>query len=76
MKDTVLFIVSQIVDHPEEVTVDETNNQDKTLLTIHVNPEDMGKVIGKQGRIIRSIRDITKLMAAKQNAYVDVMLAE
>jgi predicted RNA-binding protein YlqC (UPF0109 family) len=76
MKDTLSFIVTQIVDHPEDVSVEETENEGKTVLTIHANPEDLGKIIGKQGRIIRSIRDLIKLIAAKHNVYVDVILAE
>jgi uncharacterized protein len=76
MKDTLIYLLSQIVTHPEEVVVDEVEDADKTTLTIHVNEEDIGKVIGKQGRIIRSLRDLIKLIAAKHNTYVDVVLAE
>jgi uncharacterized protein len=76
MKDTLIYLLNVIVDHPDDVTVEETTDGDKTLLTIHVHQEDMGKVIGKQGRIIRSLRDIIKLIAAKHNTYVDVLLAE
>lgn len=76
MKDTLLFLLSQIVDHPGDITVDETNDGGKILLTIHAHTEDMGKIIGKQGRIIKAIRDLIKLMATKHNAYVDVALAE
>ena len=76
MKDTLVFLLSRIVDHPEDIVVDEEVTEDKTLLTIHANQEDLGKIIGKSGRIIRSLRDLIKLMAAKQNLYVDVVLAE
>ena len=76
MKDTLLFLLSRIVDHPDDVVVDETTIEDKTVLTIHANQEDLGKIIGKSGRIIRSLRDLIKLMAAKQGIYVDVVLAE
>jgi predicted RNA-binding protein YlqC (UPF0109 family) len=76
MKDTLVFILKSIVDHPDDVSVDEDVSEDKTTLTIHVNSEDMGKVIGKSGRIIRAIRDLIKLMAAKQGLYVDVVVAE
>ena len=76
MKDTLLFLLQSIVDHPDDVTVDESAQEDKTIFTIHTNAEDMGKVIGKGGRIIRSIRDLVKLMAAKQGVYVDVVIAE
>jgi hypothetical protein len=76
MKDTLMFILSRIVDHPDDITVDEAVTEDKTTLTIHANQEDLGKIIGKSGRIIRSLRDLIKLMAAKQGIYVDVVLAE
>lgn len=76
MKDTLLFLLKTIVDHPDDIVVDEVVSEDKTTLTIHAHPEDMGKVIGKSGRIIRAIRDLIKLMAAKQGVYVDVILAE
>lgn len=76
MKDTLLYLLSHLVEHTDDVVVEETLVEDKTLLTIHVHPEDMGKIIGKGGRIIRSLRDLIKLMAAKQGIYVDVILAE
>lgn len=76
MKDTLLFILKRIVDHPDDIVVDEETAEDKTILTIHANQQDYGKIIGKSGRIIRSLRDLIKLMAAKQGVYVDVVLAE
>ena len=76
MKDTLVFLLSRIVDHPEDVVVDESVIEDKTIFTIHANQEDLGKIIGKSGRIIRSLRDLIKLMAAKTGVYVDVVIAE
>jgi predicted RNA-binding protein YlqC (UPF0109 family) len=82
MKDTLVFLLSRIVDHPDDVVVDESVVEDlpaqagKTILTIHANQEDLGKIIGKSGRIIRSLRDLIKLMAAKTGVYVDVVIAE
>lgn len=76
MKDTLIFLLQKIVEHPEDVVVDEQNDADKTVLTIHANQEDLGKIIGKSGRIIKALRDIIKLMATKEHAYVDVILAE
>lgn len=76
MKDTLLYLLTHVVDHPDEVTVDEQREEGKIILTAHVHADDMGKVIGKSGRIIRAIRDLVKLVAAKQGTYVDVLLAE
>lgn len=76
MKDTLLYLLAHIADHPDEVVIEEIEQEGKIVLTAHINPEDMGRVIGKSGRIIRAIRDLVKLVAAKNNAYVDVILAE
>lgn len=76
MKDTLIYLLTNIADHPDDIVVDEQTTEGRTVLTIHANVEDMGKIIGKSGRIIRSLRDLIKLMAAKQNLYVDVVLAE
>lgn len=76
MKDTLIFLVSNIVDHPDDIVVEEKKEETRSILVLHVHPEDMGKVIGKQGRIIRALRDLIKLMAAKQGGYVDIELFE
>lgn len=76
MKDTLLYLVTAIVDHPDDIVIDEQPSEGRTIYVLHVNQEDMGKIIGKQGRIIRALRDLIKLMAAKQNQYVDIELAE
>lgn len=76
MKKTLEFLLTSIVDHPEDIVVDETQEESRIIFTIHAHRNDMGKIIGKSGRIIRAIRDLIKLMAAKAGAYVDVVLAE
>ncbi|MFH0749853.1 MAG: KH domain-containing protein [Candidatus Gottesmanbacteria bacterium] len=76
MKDTLIFLVSKIVDHPEDILVEINKEETRDILVLHVHPDDMGKVIGKQGRIIRALRDLIKLMAAKRNSYVDIELFE
>lgn len=76
MKKTLEFLLSQIVAHPDDIVVEQTQEESRILLTIHANSEDLGKIIGKSGRIIRAIRDLIKLMAAKEGSYVDVILAE
>ncbi|MBI4066128.1 KH domain-containing protein [Candidatus Gottesmanbacteria bacterium] len=76
MKDTLLFLVQSIVDHPDDVSVTQEPSSDRTILRLRIHPEDMGKVIGKAGRIIRAIRDLVKLMAAKRGVYADVELEE
>ena len=76
MKHTLLFLLQSIVEHPEDVRVDETRDEARVLLTINVHSEDTGRVIGKSGRIIKALRDLVKLMATRENTYVDVVLAE
>ncbi|MFZ5535174.1 MAG: KH domain-containing protein [Patescibacteria group bacterium] len=76
MKDTLLYMVRFLVDNPEEVTIEERMDGDATILIIHTNPSDIGKVIGKSGRIIRALRDLMKVLAAKANTFVDVEIAE
>lgn len=76
MKDTLLYLIGAIVDHPDAASVDESDDEGRIILTVSVAPEDMGKIIGKNGRIIRAIRDLIKLMAAKQDLYVDVVLRD
>ena len=76
MKDTLVYLLQKIVDHPDDINVEETQEDSKLILTIHAHQEDLGKIIGKSGRIIKALRDLIKLMATKQNTYVDVVIAE
>ena len=76
MKELVKIIACALVDHPEEVVVDETIETDgeKETIIIHltVTADDMGKVIGKQGRIAKAIRSVVKAASSKENQKVDV----
>lgn len=76
MKDTLQFIVSAIVDNQEAVSIDEHEEEGITILTISVAQEDMGKVIGKEGKVIRSIRNIMKILAMKNNTRIRIALAD
>lgn len=76
MKQVLEYLLPQIVDHPDDISVEEKVEERGTIYIIHANPEDVGKIIGKSGRIIRAIRDLVKVVATKHNAYVDVVLAE
>jgi predicted RNA-binding protein YlqC (UPF0109 family) len=76
MKDTLHFFVTSIVEHTDSVSIEERKDGDATILIIHVAPEDIGQVIGKSGRIIKALRDLMKVIAAKQNTFVDVEVAE
>ena len=77
MLDLVKYLVGNIVDKPDAVqvtdTVDETNTH---LINITVDPEDMGKVIGKGGKIINAIRELAKVKAIKTGTRVRVVLED
>jgi predicted RNA-binding protein YlqC (UPF0109 family) len=76
MKDILVYLLTNIVDTPDEVSVDESEADGVTTFTIHVATTDMGKVIGKEGKIIRSIRNILKVKAMKEEKRIYVTLAE
>lgn len=76
MKDTLHFIITSIVDNPDAVAIEERDEDGIINLIITVAKEDMGKVIGKEGKVIRSIRNIMKIKAMKHNVRINVSLAE
>lgn len=76
MKDTLLAIVKALVDNPDDVVVEEADDNGFVTLTITVHKDDMGKVIGKEGKVIRSIRNLMKIPAMKQGKKVNISLAE
>jgi predicted RNA-binding protein YlqC (UPF0109 family) len=72
MKELVEYLVKALVDKPEEVKIAQTEGESVTILEIRVADEDVGKVIGRDGRIANAIRTIAKAAAAKQNRRVTV----
>ena len=66
MRDAVEFIVKALVDNVESVDVREIKRNDATLIEIRVAPDDMGKVIGKQGRTVRALRALTHAVSLKK----------
>ena len=65
MKELLLYIARSLVDHPDQVTVTEVENGDELTLELRVAPEDMGKVIGRQGRIAKEIRTVVRSYAQR-----------
>ncbi len=76
MKKLVEFIITSIVDSPEKVSINESNEKGYTNLLVSVDPQDMGKVIGKKGQIIRSIRNLLKVKAMKEGKKVILTLKD
>ncbi len=70
MKDMVLRLAKNLVDKPEAVEVVETQNGDTTQLLVKVAEEDKGKIIGKQGKVIKAIRQVVGIPAAKAGRKV------
>ena len=76
MKELLLYMAKSLVEHPEAVSVTQTQNEDGTLLELRVAPEDMGKVIGRQGRIAEEIRTIVKTVAQHNGQRVTVDIVD
>lgn len=72
MKELVEVIAKALVDDPDSVVVTEKQDGKTTVLEVHVSESDMGKVIGKQGRIAKAIRSVVKAAAAKEDKKVVV----
>ena len=70
MKELVEVIAKSLVDNPDEVIVEETETEREIILELHVASADMGKVIGKQGRIAKAIRSVVKAASSKDDRKV------
>ena len=69
-------IAKSLVDNPEGVVVTETSGRQGTVIQLRVAPDDMGKVIGKQGRIAKALRTVVKAAATKENKKVTVEIVK
>ena len=76
MKELLLYMAKNLVDDPDSVTVTETSDEDGKVLELHVAPGDMGKVIGRQGRIAKEIRTIVKTVAQRTGERVSVEIVD
>lgn len=72
MKELLEVIAKALVDEPDKVVVNEIQGEQSVILELKVAPDDMGKVIGKQGRIAKAIRTVVKAGAIKENKRVNV----
>ena len=72
MQELLTFVAQSLVDHPEQVRVQSTDTPEAVILELNVAEEDMGKVIGKQGRIAKAIRAVVKAATAKNSKPVFV----
>lgn len=72
MQELVMVLAKALVEKPDEVTVEAVEEEDRTVLKLHVAQGDMGRVIGKKGRIAKAIRTIIKSAATRENKKVMV----
>lgn len=76
MGELVEYIAKALVDNPDEVSVNEIEGTQSIIIELKVAPDDMGKVIGKQGRIAKAIRTVVKAAAIKENKRVVVEIIQ
>jgi len=76
MKDLIEYIAKSLVEHPEEVEVIETSNGSRVRVELKVNAEDMGRVIGKSGRVANSIRTLLRVAAERKGKQVTLDVLE
>ncbi|MDR0862373.1 MAG: KH domain-containing protein [Oscillospiraceae bacterium] len=76
MKELLLYVAQSLVDNPAEVTVTEREGAGETVFELHVAPGDMGKVIGRQGRIAKEIRSLLRAAAIRAGTRVSVDIVD
>jgi hypothetical protein len=76
LSDLLAYLASVLVDHPEDILVDEEQDDGRLILKLQVRQRDIGKVIGKQGRTARAIRNLMHAAAAQRNLRVQVQFVD
>ena len=76
MKELLTYIAQNLVEHPDSVAVTEIDGAGETILELRVHPDDMGKVIGRQGRIAKEIRALMRSVAQRQGKRINVEIMD
>jgi len=76
MKDLLEFIIKGLVDNPKEVKIEQSQEGEEVILNFTVAPSDMGKVIGKNGQIIRAVRTLLRTCAFRTGKRVQIILTD
>lgn len=76
MKELLIYIARALVDQPDEVTVTEREDGDKIVFELRVAPDDMGKVIGRHGKIAKEIRTLMRSVAQRQGLHISVDIVD
>lgn len=74
MKETLEYLIKALVDNPDSVEIEESEEDGITQFAITLSKEDMGRIIGKEGKVIRSIRNVMKVKAIKENKRINISL--
>ena len=72
MKEILEVVIKNLVEEPNAVSIEEVSNEKETILKVKVSEKDMGRVIGKQGRMAKSIRTVMKAVAVKKNEKISI----
>ena len=75
-QDFLEYLIKALVDHPEDVKVDRKVDEMGVLLSLKVNPEDMGQIIGREGSTARAIRSLVRIVGLKNHARVNLKIEE
>lgn len=75
-KEFLEYIVKTLVDHPDDVKIERKVDEMGVLLSLKVNPEDMGQIVGKQGSVARAIRNLVRVVGLKNHARVNLKIEE
>ncbi len=70
------FVVKSLVDHPDDVKTERTVDEMGVLISLHLNPEDMGQVIGRSGQTAKALRTLLRVVGAKHKARVNLKIVE
>lgn len=76
MKQLLTYIAQNLVEHPDDVVVSAIETADETVFELRVNPDDMGKVIGRQGRIAKEIRSLMRSVAQRKGMKISVEIVD
>jgi len=75
-KEFLIYLVRALVDNPDDVRVDRKVDERGVLLTLRVNPNDMGHVVGRQGSTAKAIRSLLRIVGVKSNAHINLKIEE
>jgi hypothetical protein len=76
LKELLLYIAQNLVDSPDDVQVTEVEEEDRTVYKLSVAPDDMGKVIGRHGKIAKEIRSLMRSVAQRQGKHISVDIVD